>query len=557
MTTTERTIPLSRLIHSAANVRVTGRGDGIAALAASIAAHGLRQNLNVQPSADGRRFEVVAGGRRLRALKLLAKEGRLPRSAPVACRVLADGDDPAEISLAENAMRTAMHPDDQCDAFRALIDEKGMPVDDIAARFGVTPALVRQRLKLAGVSPSLRALYRKGGLTLEHMMALAISDDHAAQEAAWRGLPDWNKSPLALKRSLTQDALPLTDKLARLVGVEAYEAAGGVVLRDLFDAEAGYLPDRPLVERLAAERMAETVAAVQAEGWKWVEPRLTHDYATPYGRVYPARGETGAATYAARDMTRAGALVTLDTDGTLSVTRGLVHPDDIEKPARQKADAAPGGLSAALVADLTAHRTAALRIELARNPAVALAAAVHALALPLLYPYAERSCFTVRASSEDLTRHTGHAGDSAAHAAMAGEGERWGDRLPGDAADFFGWCLAEPQDVLLDLLAYVVGLTVDAVRLRHGGGRTETDDRLADALGLDMRQWWSPSVEGFFARLPKAALAEAIVEAGVPALGYGFAAITKAEAARVTARALIGSGWLPEPLRSATSAPSA
>lgn len=551
--TTQQSIPLSQLVHSAANVRRTGQRDGIPALAASIAAHGLRQNLNVQPSADGRRFEVVAGGRRLRALKLLAKEGKLSRSAPVACRVLDEADDPAEISLAENALRLAMHPDDQCDAFRALIDEKGIPVEDVAARFGVTPVLVRQRLRLAGVSPRLRALYRKGELTLDHMMALTIRDDHAAQEAAWKSLPEWNRSPLALRRSLTQDAVPLTDKLARLVGIDAYEAAGGVVLRDLFDAEAGYLPDRPLVERLAAEKMADTVTAVQAEGWKWVEPRQTRDYTTPYGRVYPTRDEAGTAIYAPEDMARAGAFVTLDHDGTLSVERGLVHPSDVEKIARPKGQTVPSGLSAALVEDLTAHRTAALRIELTRNPSVALAAAVHALALPLLYPYGTRSCLAVRASSEPLERHTAHPEDSPAHTAMAEEGDRWGDRLPGDGDDFFTWCLAEPQDTLLDLLAYVVGLTVDAVRLRHEGGQLDHADRLADALGLDMRPWWTPSVEGFFARLPKAALTQAIAEAEVPPLGYGFGAITKAEAARATAKALAGSGWLPAPLRGMAS----
>ena len=151
----------------------------------SIAAHGLRQNLNVLPRADGRRFEVVAGSRRLRAMQQLVKTGRLPKDAPVPCLVLGEDDDPAEISLAENAMRSAMHPDDQFEAFRALIEDKGSSVEDVAARFGVTPAVVRQRLKLANVSPKLRALFRKGEMGLEHVMALAIGDDHAAQEDAW------------------------------------------------------------------------------------------------------------------------------------------------------------------------------------------------------------------------------------------------------------------------------------------------------------------------------------------------------------------------------------
>lgn len=235
MTTDIQNIALDKLFHSEANVRRTGKADGIEGLAASIAAHGLRQNLNVAPREDSKSFEVVAGGRRLRALKHLAKTGQIATNAPIPCRVLAEGNNPAEISLVENAMREAMHPDDQCAAFSALID-KGSSVEEVAARFGVTPAVVRQRLKLAGVSPSLRALYRKGDMTLDHIVALAISDDHAAQEAAWTALPAWNRDPAALKRTLTGGGVAANDRLARFVTMDAYMAAGGTVIRDLFDA---------------------------------------------------------------------------------------------------------------------------------------------------------------------------------------------------------------------------------------------------------------------------------------------------------------------------------
>ena len=76
MTTDIQIVALNKLFHSEANVRRTGKADGIAGLAASIAAHGLGQNLNVAPREDGKGFEVVAGGRRLRALKHLVRPGR-------------------------------------------------------------------------------------------------------------------------------------------------------------------------------------------------------------------------------------------------------------------------------------------------------------------------------------------------------------------------------------------------------------------------------------------------------------------------------------------------
>src|ERR1700759_617239 len=114
-------IPLPSLIPSPPKERETGTTVGITELAASIEAHGLLQNLQVR-KADGGKFEVVAGGRRLAALKLLAKRKALAKDAPIACNVL-DDEDATEISLAENEMRQAMHPADQFEAFKALIDQ--------------------------------------------------------------------------------------------------------------------------------------------------------------------------------------------------------------------------------------------------------------------------------------------------------------------------------------------------------------------------------------------------------------------------------------------------
>jgi hypothetical protein len=67
-----------------------------------------------------------------------------------------------------------MHPADQFDGFRTLVDE-GMGVEEVAARFGVSVTTVRQRLKLANVSPRLFDLYRADEIALDQLMALAGS----------------------------------------------------------------------------------------------------------------------------------------------------------------------------------------------------------------------------------------------------------------------------------------------------------------------------------------------------------------------------------------------
>jgi hypothetical protein len=67
-----------------------------------------------------------------------------------------------------------MHPADQYEAFAKLHGEEGMSAEDIAARFGVTAAVVRQRLKLGAVSPKLRALNRKGEMNLDQLALFAF-----------------------------------------------------------------------------------------------------------------------------------------------------------------------------------------------------------------------------------------------------------------------------------------------------------------------------------------------------------------------------------------------
>ena len=106
---------------------------------------------------------------------------RLPLITLYLCRIVPGSADSVEISLTENVVRAPMHPADQFEAFRALVDD-GNSVADIAARFGISETAVKQRLRLSRVSPTVfRGAYRSGDLTLEQVQAFAVSDDHAHQ----------------------------------------------------------------------------------------------------------------------------------------------------------------------------------------------------------------------------------------------------------------------------------------------------------------------------------------------------------------------------------------
>jgi len=280
-------IPLSRLVPSAFNVRKTG-GEDVGELAALIKAQGLLQNLVVHPDETKRGkatgdFGVAAGGRRLRALGLLAKAGDIPLDKDILCRLITR-DAAIAASMAENSGRAAMSVADTVTAFAEMI-AAGAGVEDVAVCFGITPLTVQRRLKLAKVSPLLFELFRQDKINLDQLMALAITDDHAAQERVWNSTPSYNRNPSGLRRLLLgREIDAATDPLAKFVGIPAYEAAGGVVVRDLFeDAGSGYITDAELLQRLAVEHLTERAQAFKGEGWAWTEARTSFDHSERQG----------------------------------------------------------------------------------------------------------------------------------------------------------------------------------------------------------------------------------------------------------------------------------
>lgn len=179
------------------------------------------------------------------------------------------------ISLAENARREALHPLDQFRAMHAMI-EKGDDIEDIAANFFVTPAVVRQRLKLASVSPTLHQVYAEDGMSLEMLMAFTVSEDHARQEQIFDMLrTGYNSSPAFIRQKLTENSVRAVDKRVRFVTFDAYVAAGGSVVRDLFERDdGGWLTDPALLDRLVDEKLAAEVERIGREGWRWVEAAI-------------------------------------------------------------------------------------------------------------------------------------------------------------------------------------------------------------------------------------------------------------------------------------------
>ncbi|MFI0847730.1 ParB/RepB/Spo0J family partition protein [Mesorhizobium sp. IMUNJ 23232] len=301
-------IPLNKLKKSPRNARKTPHTDAeIEAYAASIAAKGMFQNLVVEPELDvdgvGTGFYLVTIGEGRRLAQLLrVKRKQIKKTEPIRC-VIDTANDPFEISLDENVTRTAMHPADQYEAFRELAEACGWGAEEIAARFGVTAHVVRQRMRLGAVSPRLMQVYRDGGLSLDQLMAFAITEDHARQEQVYDGL-GYNREPWIIRRDLTKTHVAATDRRAIFVGVEAYTEAGGAIIRDLFTEDrGGFYEDAALLDQLVIDKLEKIAAEVQqTEGWKWVAVHIDYPHAHGLRRTYPQPvelSEEDATAYAA------------------------------------------------------------------------------------------------------------------------------------------------------------------------------------------------------------------------------------------------------------------
>lgn len=664
-----RDIPFNKLVLSDSNVRRTKAGVAIEQLADDIARRTLLQSLTVRPvlDADGAEtglYEIPAGGRRYRALELLVRQKRLAKTAPIPCVIRTEGL-AEEDSLAENVQRAPLHPLDQFRAFLTL-REKGQSEEETAATFFVSVAVVKQRLRLAAVSPRLLDTYADETISLEQVMAFTVSADHERQEMVWDRLQSaYSKEPHIIRRMLTEGAVRASDKRALFIGIAAYEEAGGIVLRDLFQGDGGgWLQDVGMVDRLVAERLPLEAAAIRAEGWKWIE--VAADF--PYGHSFGLRqlrgedvpltpdevAEQGAlqaeyedleaahaqgeempdavdrrlseiearltalderpVSFDPAEIARAGAFVSIDADGGLHVERGYVRREDeltvepepqpepeaddaamqdgtgptaalpaaslrhaaraepsqpssmpVESDAADDAPSQAGPdaamepeedgntpLSDRLMAELTTHRTLALRHALGDHPDVAFLAALHALCMKLFYPYAQDTCLELDLRQVAFTAQPPGLADSEPAKAIQLRHQGWAGMLPREAADLWDALAAADEDTRQRLFAHCVSASVNAVQeawnrrpkaLAHAG-------RLAEAVRLDMAAaGWTPTVETYLGRVTKARILQAVREAkGAPAAAR-IAHLKKGEMAGQAQDLLAGSGWLPGPLR--------
>ena len=535
-------IPLEMLTIFDLNPRATVSEAHIETLADSIERFGLIHNLAGLMDADGK-VGIVAGGCRLRAIQMIAERSEPHPFATVPVKLASDAAEAEDWASAENAAREDMTPADEIRAFGRM-KSRGATVPEIALAFAVTEARVYQRLALAGLpEPVLNAL-AAGEISLGSAKAFTLSDDEALTLSLLDQVKGQAVSESAIKNALHPDAIKASDRRAKFVGIDAYEAEGGMVTRDLFSDEV-FLASPALLDRLFAEKLdAAQTDLVETDGWAWAESR-SEAWLNYYeldqmklARLYPIEGdlseeeaeeydeladlanggvldEDGEARlselqtildgdFSEDQKAHAGCIILLNGSGKLEITAGLVRPEDkkaaietgvLQAPQTSKSDTPKSPYSQKLAADMQAIRLAAVQAALLAKPELVLDFLGFGLS------EASGSFESVFGLRLDRPTNAPSVVDGftrelrLAHGIDASEYWQKGTRVDDLSEAFISFREIGKKSRNAQITEAI------ARTLPYRAGGADFFGLIADEAGADIRKYWTPTAENFFSRV--------------------------------------------------------
>ncbi|WP_160126063.1 ParB/RepB/Spo0J family partition protein [Serratia sp. Z4] len=208
------------------------------------------------------------------------------------------------------------------------------------------------------------------------------------------------------------------------------------------------------------------------------------------------------------------------------------------------------GLSAALITSLSAERTLAVMGALVENPAVALALHTHTLAVKVFGSRYAGSLLQTSLTPKraELLTKAPTAEGSRADRQLGELHAQWEAKLPPEWNTDFTWLLTREQAEVVALLAYCVGLSLDAVQLwpAKDGKVGDALTTLEHALDFTLRDWWQPTKANYFGRISKELMSDALLDGGKVAQAASVLKMKKGDAAQLAEDELTASGWVPE-----------
>lgn len=353
-------LPVADMHVSKLNMRHSKKAPDIEDIYPSVLAGGINQSLLVRK--EGKGWGVIAGRRRLFALKRKAKETGKTQTAP--CVVMESGNVKAarEASLLENVARVPVTQLEQFAAYKGLVDN-GKDPSEIANIFAIPEKSVKRVLALANLLPEILALYEAEDIRTGSVQALTMATKD--QQQKWLALyesDEYAPTDYQLKEWLTGGAQIETS--AALFDTATFE---GQIITDLF-GDTEYFADPDQFWPLQNTAIAQAVSEWKAEGWTDVVllerghrfDRYAHGKRAREngGKIYVAIGHDGSVTphigyLPNADIKKIDAILGVETDG---------------KP---KAKSAKAEMSGPLQDYVALHRHAAIRASLLDHPKVA------------------------------------------------------------------------------------------------------------------------------------------------------------------------------------------
>ena len=545
ITATEARFPLAKLTLSAMNPRQEVPQAEVEELAESIWTAGLIQSIAGLVDTEGN-AEIVAGGRRLRALKFLAEKHSdlasiRPELANPLVMLAPDATTARAWASLENVARRDLQPAEEIRAYGKMAEAGSVP-SIIARAFAVTEKHVYRRLALANLPAPILDALAANEISLSMAAAFTISNDEAHALEVLDQCRGKSWSDYQLKNALRPESVKGSDRRAAFVGVEAYKDAGGTIGGDLF-AEETYLDDAALLDRLFSEKLDSAVAFFAAQGWKWAEARadvtnfgwherdqakieqlhripgdLTEAQTERYdelaelanGDVLDEEGQAELGTLKAlidgdfsnEQKAVSGVVVYVDRAGAICTALGLVRPED--KAQARAAGIIRGGrnddeeaedkpkspISNALADDLARVVTGARQHAALRDPDLLLALLAYQLTGKMGY----RHAFGIRTETVSNTPTTEAEGYTL-DARLTSTGDRpadpWGSDL---AKGFRAFRKKGSEHVMAELTRHLAALLT--------GGDDKMKGLIDKEVKASTREVWTPTAANLWNRVP-------------------------------------------------------
>ncbi|TXH55694.1 MAG: ParB/RepB/Spo0J family partition protein [Desulfurellales bacterium] len=551
---------IDTLILSPMNPRQNVTKEEVGELADSLIKCGLIQNLSGFLPPGNEAIEIVAGGRRLRALRLLADQGFMPGDGcpldltRIPVKVTSDPEIAAQWAMGENVARKAPNVADEVQAYQALAD-RGIAPNDIARAFAVTEIHVKRRLKLATLPESVMEALRAEKIGYGQAAALTLCNDAEHIEQLLATTIERGLTEQAIRNEAARGAVNSTDRRAVFVDVDAYVDVGGRVVADMFTPFV-VLQDEALLNDLFAARLRQEAEDFRVKGgWLWAEPvfdsYVSYDHSSKTTRLWAEQqplSEDEAAEYdelaalaeagditdeqAARqeeleakqvkDFTEAqravsGAFVYVDRNGEVHFDIAYVRKPDEEaaiaagvmRPRHSSTSNAASGatvdeapaspFSAAVITDMKAIKLAAVQSALIDSPDLLVDLLAFALS-PASGAYC--SVFDIRAGRPSITPSNPDAFDLDPRLDQ-------GSALKVDpSAEFAKFRKLPKKERAAALHAAVARALNYGCNGTFNGKPEPLFDTLATEAGASIRNIWTPTKDNFFGRVTSGYLDE-------------------------------------------------